>query len=127
MIVFLLGVFSVVWGAWGLLFVIAPVPVLAWTSRVLFDTWWRFWVAQATLVVGLLLIIGTSSLEGRWLWVVCGGIGVAKACWLLGASESFRDVVWQYVSHWPVWLLRCDGGLGVILAVLLAADCVLHG
>lgn len=127
MVVFLLGVFSAVWGALGLLFVVAPVPVLDWAKRVLCDTWWRFWVAQATLVIGLLLIVGTSSLEGRWLWVTCGGIGVVKACWLLGASESFRDRVWQYVSRWPVWLLRCDGVLGVMLSGLLAADCVLHG
>ena len=123
----ILGLFSVVWGVLGLLFAIAPASVLARAQRILFDTWWRFWTAQATLLIGLLLIIGTSSLEGRWLWVACGGIGVVKGCVWLGASESLLDRIWRRFSQWPVWLFRCDGVLGVVLAVLLAADLMLHG
>ncbi len=123
----ILGLFSLVWGVLGLLFAIAPAPILAWTRQTLLDAWWRFWVAQAALLVGLLLIIGTSHLEGRWLWVACGVVGVVKACFVLGSSESLRDRVWQHVNHWPVWLLRCNGVLGLVLAVLLAADIMLHG
>ncbi len=125
--VVVLGLFSVVWGVWGLLFVIMPTRVITWTKHFFFDVWWRFWIALAVLLFGLLLIIGTSSLEGRWLWVACGGIGVVKACLLLGSSESFREWVWQGCSRWPAWLLRCDGVIILALAVVLAADLILHG
>ena len=125
--VVILGLFSVVWGAWGLLFVIMPTQAITWTKSFFFDVGRRFWIALAVLLIGLLLIIGTESLEGRWLWVACGGISVLKACWLLGASESCRDRAWQYCSRWPTWLLRCDGVIILALAVLLAADLMLHG
>ncbi len=121
------GVFSLAWGALGLWFAVAPVPALARTRRAFFDPWRRFWIAQATLLIGLLLIIGTASLEGRWLWAVCGGVGVVKGCVWLGVTEALRDRMWRWVDRCPAWLVRCDGALGVMLAVLLAADVMLHG
>ncbi len=125
--VVILGLFSVVWGVWGLVFVIMPTRAIMWTKHFFFDAWQRFWIALFVLLTGLLLIIGTSSLEGRWLWVACGGISVVKACLLLGSSESFRERMWQRCSRWPAWLLRCDGVIMLALAVLLAADLMRHG
>ncbi len=125
--VIMIGVFGVIWGAWGVLFVVEPATALAWTKQLLFDVRWRFGVALVALLIGLLLIIDTSHFEWPWLWMACGGIAVVKGCLLLGASESFRERLWQRFAGWPNWLLRCDGLIILALAVLLVADVVLHG
>ncbi len=123
----IIGLISVVWGASGLVIAIVPALAVTWAARMFRDVWWRFWAAQAALLIGLLLIVGTSHLKGFWLWVACGVIGVVKGCAILGASESFRDRMLQWLGHWPLWLHRCNGMMALFLAVLLAADVMLHG
>ncbi len=76
---------------------------------------------------------GTGS--GHWhhhvsgvgLWVACGFIAVGKACILLGSSEAFRTRLMHIVSRWPYWVYRGCGLVSLVLAVLLAADVMLHG
>lgn len=106
---------------------IVPMVGFAWIRRSILDNWRRFWVAYAMMLMGLVLIVGTTGLRGFWLWVACGGIAVAKACLVLGASVSFRERVLHKVGTWPVWLHRCHGMVSVVLTVLLAADIMLHG
>lgn len=122
-----IGLTCLVWGLGGLLMTIVPTMGLAWVKRSFLDPWWRFWIAHATLLMGLVLIIGTTGLQGSWLWVACGGIAVAKACLALGSSASFRERVLHRVGTWPVWLHRCNGMLSLVFAVLLASDVILHG
>lgn len=121
------GLTCLVWGAGGLLMTIVPVVGFAWIQRSVLDNWRRFWIAYAMMLMGLVLIVGTTGLQGFWLWVACGGVAVAKACFVLGASASFRDRVLHKVGTWPAWLHRCHGMVSVVFAVLLAADVMIHG
>jgi len=100
---------------------------LACVKRVFLDPWWRFWMGQAILLMGLLLMIGTVVLKGFWVWVACGGLAVAKACILLGATVSRRDRILQQINNWPTWLYRCSGVIHLAFAVGLAADLILYG
>ena len=77
--------------------------------------------------MGLVLIIGTPMLQGYWLWIGIGAIGVVKACILLGLSEAFRDRLTRMATTWPTWVYRIGGILYLALAVLLAGDTILHG
>ena len=123
----MMGLTSLAWGVAGLMVTLVPAMGLACAKRFFLDPWWRFWVAQAMLLMGLLLMIGTEDLKGFWVWVACGGITVAKACFLLGATASCRDRVLQRIGNWPVWLHRCGGMVNLAFAVCLAADLILHG
>ena len=122
-----MGLTCLLWGAGGLLMTIVPMVGFAWIRRSILDNWRRFWIAYAMMLMGLVLIVGTTGLRGFWLWVACGGIAVAKACLVLGTSASFRDRVLHKVGTCPVWLHRCNGMVSVVLTVLLAADVMLHG
>ena len=106
---------------------IVPAMGIAWAKRVVRDPWWRFWVAQAILLMGLVLMIGTAGLKGFWVWAVCGGLAVTKACLLLGATASWREQVLQWIGNWPPWLARVVGTVDLAFAVCLAADLILHG
>lgn len=122
-----MGLTSLVWGLAGLMMTIVPTMGLACAKRFFLEPWWRFWIAQVMLLMGLLLMIGTVDLKGFWLWVACGGIAVAKACLLLGAPVSCRDWMLQRVNNWPVWLHRFGGMVNLAFAVCLAADLILYG
>ena len=122
-----MGLTSLAWGLAGLMVAIVPAMGPAWARRVFLDPWWRFWVAQAILLMGLLLMIGTAGLTGFWVWVVCGGLAVTKACLLLGVPQSWRERVLQWLGNWPPWVYRVGGTVDLALAVCLAADLILHG
>ncbi len=122
-----MGLMALAWGVAGLMVALVPALGVAWVRRVFTDSWWRFWNAQAILLLGLLLMIGTTDLSGMWVWVACGVLAVTKACLLLGATTSCLDRVLQRISRWPLWLYRCGGVVDLALAVVLAADFILHG
>ncbi len=106
---------------------VLPEVWLAFLNRLMNDAWRRFWVTQGMILGGLVLAIGTTTFQGFWLWVVCGFIAVWKACILLGSSEAFRTRLMQIVRRWPYWVYRGCGLVTLVLAVLLAADVMLHG
>lgn len=118
---------SLVWGVTGLILTVAPSVWDAVIPKVLRDPWSRFWMTQGMLLIGLVLIIGTAPLQGFWLWVGCGVAVVIKACILLSSSEEFRDRLTTMATNWPMWVYRSSGILTLVLAVLLAADTILHG
>ena len=124
---FLFGTISLVWGLMGLILTVAPTVWISFVQKIMHDTWSRFWVTQGMLLIGLVLIIGTASLQGFWLWVGCGIVVVLKACTLLGSSDSFRTRLANIATTRSMWVYRSSGLLTLVLAVLLAADMILHG
>ena len=118
---------SLAWGLAGLTIAVVPALALVWCRRILLDPWPRFWFAQAVLLIGLLLMIGTTDLMAFWLWAVCGALAAIKGCLLLGAPVSWRERVLRWLGTWPPWLYRSGGVVDLALAVCLAADLILHG
>ena len=118
---------GLVWGVAGLTIAVAPALAPVWSRRILLDPWPRFWFAQMVLLIGLLLMIGTTGLAAFWLWAVCGALAAIKACLLLGAPMSWRERLRQWLGTWPPWLYRVGGTVDLALAVGLAADLILHG
>ena len=123
----LFGAISLLWGIAGILLTVAPTVGRGFAQKVLTNSWQRFWTAQGMLLMGLVLIIGTAALQGFLLWVSCGVIVVIKACILLGSSEAFRNRVMIMVTTRSLWVYRGSGILTLVLAVLLAADTIIHG
>ncbi len=122
-----MAVTSLAWGVAGLTVAVVPALGSVWSRRMLLDPWPRFWFGQAVLLMGLLLMIGTTNLAAFWLWAVCGALAVIKACLLLGAPVSRREWMRQWLGGRPSWLYRVSGSIGLVLAVGLAADLILHG
>ena len=118
---------SLVWGTMGLVLIVAPIAWIAFVKRTLIDPWRRFWVTQAMLLFGLVLIIGTAPFQGFWLWVGCGVIAVLKACLILGSSEDFLDRLAGMATTQSMLVYRISGFLALVLAFLLAADTIFHG
>ena len=111
----------------GLVLIVAPIAWIAFVKRTLIDPWRRFWVTQAMLLFGLVLIIGTAPFQGFWLWVGCGVIAVLKACLILGSSEDFLDRLATMAINQSMWVYRVSGLLTLVVAFLFAADIILHG
>lgn len=122
-----MGLTSLVWGFTGLTVAIVPAVALAWARPILLDPWPRFWFGQTILLIGLLLMIGTTGLTAFWLWAVCGALAAIKGCLLLGAPVSWRQRALQWLGTWPSWLYRVGGTLDLAFAVGLATDLILHG
>lgn len=118
---------SLAWGLAGLTVAIMPAVALVWARPILLDPWSRFWFGQAVLLIGLLLMIGTTGLVAFWLWAVCGAVAAIKGCLLLGAPLSWRERILQWLGTWPPWLYRVGGTIDLALAIGLAADLMLHG
>jgi len=122
-----MGLTSLAWGLAGLTIAVVPALAPVWSRRILLDPWPRFWFGQAILLIGLLLMIGTTDLMGFWVWAVCGALAAIKACLLLGAPVSWRERVLRWLDTWPPWLYRVGGTIDLALAIGLAADLILHG
>ncbi len=122
-----MGLTGLAWGLAGLTVAIVPAVALVWARRILLDPWPRFWFGQMILLIGLLLMIGTTGLTAFWLWALCGVLATIKACLLLGAPALWREQVLGWLNKWPPWLFRVGGTLDLALAVGLAADLILHG
>ncbi|MDT7043003.1 hypothetical protein [Candidatus Nitronereus thalassa] len=123
----LFGLVSFIWGMTGIILTTAPTVWMGFTRQVLTNSWQRFWLAQGMLLMGLVLIIGTATFQGFWLWVSCGALMVVKACVLLGSSEAFRNRLTTMATTRSLWVYRSSGLLTLALAVLLAADTIIHG
>ena len=123
----LIGAVSLAWGIMGLMLIVAPSGWIAFTKKTLTDPWQRFWVTQAMLLFGLVLIIGTAPLQGFWLWVGCGVIAVLKACFILGLSKDFLGRLAIMATNQAMWVYRGSGLLTLVLAFLLATDTILYG
>jgi len=123
----LLGAISLIWGIMGLVLTVAPTVWIRFNKKMLNDPWQRFWMTQGMLLTGLVLIIGTPTLQGFWLWVGIGVVVVIKACILLGSSEALRNRLIAMATEWPIWVHRGSGILTLVITVLLAADTILHG
>ncbi len=126
-VLLLFGAISLTWGIMGLILTVAQTVWISFTKKVLNDPWQRFWVTQGMLMIGLVLIIGTATFQGFWLWVGFGVVVVIKACILLGSSEEFRNRLITMATARPMWVYRGSGILTLVLAVLLAADTILYG
>ena len=126
-VLLLFGAISLTWGIMGLILTVAPTVWISFTKKVLNDPWQRFWMTQGMLMIGLVLIIGTPTFQGFWLWVGFGVVVVIKACILLGSSEEFRKRLITMTTTMPMWVYRGSGILTLVIAVLLAADTILHG
>ena len=123
----LMGSICLVWGMMGLMLIVSPICWIDFAKKTLTDPWKRFWVTQAMLLFGLVLIIGTAPLQGFWLWVGCGVIAVLKACLILGWSEDFLDRLAGMATTQSMLVYRISGFLALVLAFLLAADTIFHG
>jgi predicted anti-sigma-YlaC factor YlaD len=123
----LFGAISFIWGVIGVILTVAPTVWMGFAQNFFTNSWARFWTAQVMLLIGLVLIIGTATLQGFWLWVGCGVLAVIKAFILLGSSEAFRIRLTTMATTRSLWVYRSSGILTLILAVLLAADTILHG
>jgi len=126
-VLLLFGAISLTWGVMGLIMTVAPTVWITFAKKVLQDPCQRFWMTQGMLVIGLVLIIGTPTLQGYWLWVGCGVLVVVKACIILGSSEAFRDRLTSMATTKPMWVYRSGGILSLVLAILLSGDMILHG
>ena len=122
-----MGLTSLAWGLAGLTVAVVPAVALVWAKPILLDPWPRFWFGQTILLIGLLLMIGTTALKGFWVWAACGALATIKACLLLGAPVSWRERALRWLGTWPPWLYRLGGTLDLAFAVGLAVDLMLHG
>ena len=70
------GVIGVVWGAIGLFMLVFPILWRSSVPRRLRDPGFRFVVMQGIVLIGLVLVIGTTGFQGFGIWVSVGGLGV---------------------------------------------------
>lgn len=120
------GITSVVWMAMGVLLAVGPQLWTRWISRLLDDDWKRFWMTQAMIFMGLILMAGSSEFRGFWVWVSCGVLLILKGCILLGAGRELRQALFAWTREWPLWIYRCSGIVMVVLAVFLATDALMN-
>jgi len=116
------GLISLIWGGMGLAMVMAPSSWNGWLRRSLLDPLRRLILIQSLMLAGLVLILGATGHQGRWLWVVVGALAVAKALALLGLSDSGRNAWLAAWERAPVPAHRLAGVVIVALATLLAID-----
>lgn len=116
------GLISLIWGGLGLAMVVAPSSWNGWVRRSFLDPLRRFILIQSLMLAGLVLILGATGHQGRWLWVAVGTLAVAKALVLLGLSNSSREAWLAAWERAPVLAHRLAGVALVVLATLLATD-----
>ncbi|RMH08999.1 MAG: hypothetical protein D6704_02110 [Nitrospirae bacterium] len=126
--VVVIGATALFWGIMGVVMSILPEAWLGFLRQVVEDPWRRFWFTQGIILTGLILIIGTSTFQGFWLWVSWGVLVVIKGCVLLGASEeTLRMRLMSRMLNWPWWIHRLSGVVTLVLTALLTVDLILHG
>ena len=121
-----LSVVSLVMMGSGLVMAIIPLIWKTWIQGTFLKPSQRFLLAQALMLMGLVLIVGTQGHGDRWVWIVVGSALATKAFILLGISYSQREAIIQKWSRLPILAHRMTGAALVALAVLLVID-VLHG
>ena len=117
-----LAVIGLLWAGSGLALIAAPARWAAWNGRLVSDPAYRFLLTQATILVGLLLMIGTALSQFRWVWVTLGAIAVIKGGVFLGAPDRMRAALLAWWLALPSWGHRVVGLALIGLATLLAVD-----
>ncbi len=123
-VVGMLALIGLIWFAAGLALIAAPTWWSALMARTLSSPSRRFSLTHAMMLIGLILVIGTSSLQTVWLWTSLGVIAVLKGMFFLGAPEALRVRVLEWWSRTPTWAHRVAGLCMVGLAVLLTIETV---
>ena len=113
---------SLIWGGVGLAMVVAPLSWNGWVRHSFLDPLRRFLLVQSLMLAGLVLILGATGHQGRWLWLAVGALAVAKALALLWLSDSGREAWLAAWERAPVPAHRLAGVIIVALATLLAID-----
>lgn len=125
MVVFIL--ISVVWAWMALAMITAPSWWREWLVRQMAQPLRRLLWGLGLMVAGLVLIVGSSGLEGDWLWVIVGAVVVGKGMLLVSLSESSRHTVEDWWRRRPVWADQIMGVASMALATLLAIDLIRVG
>lgn len=120
----LLALIGLIWFAAGLALIAVPTWWSALMTQMVASPSRRFALTHVMILVGLLLVIGTSSLQTAWLWAVLGVLAVLKGMFFLGAPAGLRDRVVTWWSGTPTWAHRIVGLCMVGLAVLLTIETV---
>lgn len=123
----LLGLISLAWAVAGTAMTVIPAWWSAWVSRVVQDPLGRFLLTQAMILGGLVLMLGSASLLGYWLWMPFGLLGVVNALALIGAPQPARERILQWLGRRPLWVHRVAGVMMVALATLLVIDTIRGG
>jgi len=119
---FVFGTISLTLFGIGLVMVVVPSLWKRWVRLFLVDPFKRLFVGQGILLAGLLLVVGSADLRGRWLWTALGGLIVVKALILLGLHDTGRRSVLTLWERLPLVTHRLIGVVSVALATLLAID-----
>ncbi len=123
-VVGLLSVIGLIWLAAGLALIAVPGWWRALMPPMVSSPGPRFAFTHVMILIGLTLLIGTSSLQTVWLWVALGTIAVLKGMFFLGASEGLRMKVLDWSSRTPTWVHRIAGLCLVGLAMLLTIEAI---
>ncbi|MBM4123354.1 MAG: hypothetical protein FJ246_00120 [Nitrospira sp.] len=118
----LFGLVALTWLAMGVTMITLPARWRARIGRVLTDPLPRFLLTQGMILGGLVLLVGSSTQEGHWLWVSVGALMVIKGMILLGASPRLRERLLGRWGRIPLWVHRLSGTVLIVLATLLAID-----
>lgn len=121
-----IGIISVVLGGTGLAMATFPSAWVGWSVRTLSDPSRRFLTTQGMVLGGLLLVIGTASWQGFWVWMIIGALAVGLAMLMLSATDHMREQLATLVQRAPLWAHRLAGLLMLVLATLLAMDLIRH-
>ncbi len=116
---FLFSFIGVVWFSVGLGLIIAPAWAIEILERLASDEFRQFALVQAGMVISLILVIGTSGLVFRTVWIVVGCLGIAKGLFLIGAPIGRREALLAWWFKRPFWEYRAWGLVLVILATAL--------
>ena len=119
---FVFGTISLTLFGIGLVMVVVPSLWKRWVRLFLVDPFKRLLVGQGLLLAGLLLVVGSTGLRGRWLWTAIGVLIVVKALILLGLHDTGRRSVLTLWEKFPPLTHRVIGVVSVALATLLAID-----
>lgn len=113
---------ALVWMAGGLAMIVSSGWWRERVERALTDPLGRLLLAQAAIFAGLLLLLGTASLRGAWLWMGLGVLAVVKGMVILGTGDGFRARVTAWWRTFPLWAHRLAGLALFVLATLLMID-----
>jgi uncharacterized protein YjeT (DUF2065 family) len=120
----LLTIIALLWAASGVMLIAVPSSFTDRVRRTFADPLPRFFMMQAAILIGLILVLGTSTHQASWLWFAIGGIAILKGMFFLGAPAKLREPILDWWCRWPQWSQRIYGGLVVALAALLAIDTI---
>lgn len=122
MVLLLCALISLIWMAGGLAMIVSADWWQERTEHMLAHPLGRLLAAQGAILAGLLLLLGTPTLRGAWLWMGLGALAVVKGLVILGVNEKVRTRVMARWKAAPVWAHRLSGVVMVILATLLMID-----